>query len=501
MIALAAVLAGCQANAVSRRASSVARRSDLPAPINASPVVNPEEARGSQDVESAAAGKVHLASAEEETSAEPGALVPVAAGPSVLDLDAAIETGLAQNPDLVALRQNEDVSTAALGVAQTYPLNPWVQLRGTPLQHNTLGGSGSMYHYVLLVQQIQLAHQQQFREEAAASQLNQVRWTIHNFELLNMAQTTRLYFTALYQRGIRDLARASADLNHQLLTISETQFDAGQISSADLAIIRIDARSTGQQAELAEANYQTALLDLRRQLNLPLESAVELHGDLMEFQWRPVGEAALVQVGAAADDMALRLPRDNELIKRLADGRPDVMAAHADTETAAANFRLASASRTPDLQIGPFYQNDDFGTKYYGFQAQMDIPVMNNGKPLVRQRSAEHQQRSVTWQNLQARAELEAVAAADRYERARRLVETARPEHREDLPAELQALEQQFKAKEIDVLRIFQGRTSLIQNRRAMLDTLNELAQATAALTAASGIPPRALLMTTLAAR
>ena len=59
---------------------------------------------------------------------------------------------------------------------------------------------------------------------------------------------------------------------------------------------------------------------------------------------------------------------------------------------------------------------------------------------------------------------------------------------------ELERLEAQFKANEVDVLRIFQGRTSLINNRRAALDLLNELAQATAALTAATAIPPKALV-------
>ena len=58
--------------------------------------------------------------------------------------------------------------------------------------------------------------------------LNTVRWNILQAELLNVAQTERLYFTALYQRGIRDLARASATLNDQLLTISERQLNAGQ---------------------------------------------------------------------------------------------------------------------------------------------------------------------------------------------------------------------------------------------------------------------------------
>jgi cobalt-zinc-cadmium efflux system outer membrane protein len=459
----------------------------------------PEETEQAPSVVSAAPAEnsegganVQLASAE---VADAGAIKPVRGpDPSNLSLDDAIETGLVQNPDLVALRQSEGVSAAAFGVAQTYPFNPFVQVRATPYQLNNQGGSGSIYHYVLLIQQVQLAHQQQFREQIAASQLNQVRWNICNAELLNSAQTARLYFLALYQRGIRDLTRTNAELNEQLLRISERQVAEGSITKADVAIVRIDARSTRQQADLAEANYQTSLLDLRRQLNIPLDVPVSLTGDLTAFRWKSARDAAAAQIRSDENPVELIIADDTNLIKQLAGGRPDLMAAHADIETAYANYRLANAARTPDLQIGPFYQRDDFGTLYAGFQAQMDLPIMNNGKPLVRQRVAEQSQRQVFWQQLVNRAEVDAVSAVDRYERARRLVEAARPEFATDLPTELQRLEEQFQANEVDVLRIFQGRTSLMQNRRASLDLLNELAQATAALTAAAAIPTAVLV-------
>ncbi|HEX4149098.1 MAG TPA: hypothetical protein VHY20_08925, partial [Pirellulales bacterium] len=41
--------------------------------------------------------------------------------PATLSLMGAIETSLAQNPDLVALRRNEGVGVGVLGVAKTYP--------------------------------------------------------------------------------------------------------------------------------------------------------------------------------------------------------------------------------------------------------------------------------------------------------------------------------------------------------------------------------------------
>jgi cobalt-zinc-cadmium efflux system outer membrane protein len=420
---------------------------------------------------------------------------PVAAVPAAgiqLGLSTAIETGLAQNPDLVALRQAEGVGSATLGVAQTYPFNPYVQVQATPLQDNRNGGSGTTYHYVLLMQTIQLAHQQQFREDGASAALNTIRWNIHQAELLNLVQTERFYFTALYQRGLRDLARQSEDATRQQSTVLEKQLAAGQASAADAAISRLDYQSARQQALLAEANYQTALLDLRRHLNLPMTDELGQYGDLTQIRWRPIA-ALQNSVQRPETEMTGALNLD-ETLAVLTNGRPDVMAARSDIDVARANTNLACANRTPDLQVGPYYQRNDSGTTFFGFRAQMDLPVVNNGNPLVRQREQEQLQRSMSWQQLQVRAMREAEAAVKRYTRALEMVEASRPAVANSLPEELRKLEDQFKAGEIDLPRIFQARLSLIQSRRIYLDTLNELAQAAAAVTAATGTAPSVLI-------
>ena len=300
-----------------------------------------------------------------------------------LSIRQAIETALVQNPDLVALRQTEGVSAAALGVAETYPFNPWVQVQATPYQDARVGGPGTTAHYVLVMQQIQLAHQQQFREEAAGAALNGVRWNLLQAELLNIAQTQRLYFAAVYQQGLRDLARVIADNNAQLLTILERQLAAGAATAADVAMVRMDARSTRRQMQLAEANLQTALLDLRRQLGLSPDAEIVLDDEAFRWEWAATTKEHLTALSAT---------------------RPDVLAAHADMDAARANTNLACAARTPDLQIGPFYATNEGGINFLGFRAQMDLPVINNGMPLVRQREAELNQRAMTWQQLQLRA-------------------------------------------------------------------------------------------------
>ncbi|HVW00999.1 MAG TPA: TolC family protein, partial [Planctomycetaceae bacterium] len=246
---------------------------------------NAEDPAASSDLDQRdAAGPVQLVSADVEIDPTPAVPRPELVQ---LTLRQAIELGLDQNPDLNALRQNESVGAAAFGVAATYPFNPFVQVQATPLQNQANGGSGTVYHYVLLMQQIQLAHQQQFREEGGAAALNTIRWNIRQAELLNVAQTERLFLTALYLRDVHQLTRTNAESNAQLLKILERQLAAGQAAAADVAIVRLDARATRRQADLAEANYNTALLDLRRQLNLPAGTRIELIGGLMQWRWEP----------------------------------------------------------------------------------------------------------------------------------------------------------------------------------------------------------------------
>jgi outer membrane protein, heavy metal efflux system len=419
------------------------------------------------------------------------AATPVAE-PLRLDLIQSLETALLQNPDLTALRRNEGVSVAAVGVARTYPFNPFVQIQATPFQHAKYESPGTVYHYGLLMQQIQLGGQQRFREENALAALNSVRWNIVQAELSNVAQTERLYFTTLYLRGIRELAEAGVRLNDELLRILEKRLEAGDAAAADVAIVRLDNRAARQQARLAESNYRTALLDLKRHLNLPIAMAFEPAGDLSEWEWlSPLPPQTPRANPSEAADYASETA--TSVAASLTASRPDVLAARSDLAAARANAGLARSSRRPDLQIGPYYQRTESGTTYLGFRAQTDIPVLNNGMPLVRQREAEVRQRHAVWQQLQIRAQLEAEAAIDRYERARQSIAESGP-FSDSLPTELERLERQFLANEVDFLRVVTARTSLITARRAQLDLLNEAAQAAAAVTAASGLPPESIL-------
>jgi cobalt-zinc-cadmium efflux system outer membrane protein len=399
-----------------------------------------------------------------------------------INLSEALETALERNPALVTLRQAEPVSRAALGVARTYPFNPYVQLQALPLSRERTGGTTPVSHYVLLMQTLELAHQSRYRDAAGVAALTMTQWNIHQAELTNIAMTERMFFAALYQRGVRDLTLSLARLNEDLVGVLQRRFSAGTALTSDVALARLQAHAARQQANLTITGYNTALLDLRTQLGLFPDEPFEPRGDLLRLKWQPA-QAAISAEGAANGDAT-----------ELASGRPDVMAARADIVLSRANANLARANRVPNVQIGPYYSRDDFATTFWGFRSQVDIPVINSGLPLLRQRMAELRQREIVLEQLQTRAQLEAVAAIDRYERARKLIDNSQSQLSQALAEDVRRVETQFQAGQADLLRVYAARTGLIQTERAMLDTLNELAQAAARVTETTGLPPHALV-------
>lgn len=456
-----------------------------PVDANPSPTItsSPAEARPASAIE-LESDLVTLASAHFEPTDQPTPHEPVFSKlpQPAFNLMETISLGLAQNPDLVALRQNENVGSAVLGVAETYPYNPFAQVRVTPYQDAPAAGVGTTYHYVLLMQRIELAHQQRFRENSAASALNQIRWSIHLAELQNVGLSTRLYLTALYQQELLYLAEESHQNNLVLKNTLEKQLDAGQASGADVAIARIDAQSTAQQLRLAQANYQLALRDLKRQVGLSPETELRLADRLTQHDW-----LLPTLIADGNEDPCQRT--SPESISGWAASRPDVLAALADVDAARANLSLASAAKTPDVQVGPYYQRGRDEVTYLGLQAQMDLPVFNNGRPLERQRIAELNQRSTVWRQLFRRANLEGEAAWQRYQLAYKGLHASGLEEPIEVPNALAGLERQFQAGEVDITRVVQARNSILQNQRVRLDLYNELAQASADVIIAIGLP------------
>ena len=311
--------------------------------------------------------------------------------------------------------------------------------------------------------------------------MSQVQWNIFQGELLNVAQTSRLYFSALYQKGIYDLSRETAELNEQLLQVVERRFKANLAKAAEVMTTRVVARQTRRQSELARTTYEAALLALRQQLNLPMSSPVVLTERLADIRW-----LSLCPEGGAANERALAA--------ELVEGRPDVRAAQAGVKVFQANLGLARAARIPDLSAGPIYETASDTTKYLGLRVQMNIPIFDTGTPLVRQREAEVNQQQLTYEQLKVRAALEAEAAIDQFERVRKSAAKAAEGRPDNIATEVAEITRQFEAGQADVLAVLATQNNLLQERRLSLDLLNQLAQSASAVIQTTGLPLRRVI-------
>ena len=400
---------------------------------------------------------------------------------------------MAENPDLITIRGTNNVGEAAVNTAGVYPWNPFIQGQflpnGRPYTPGSAGNaSGQSNYYIWVMQRFELAHQRQHREDSAIAALGQIRWNIQQAELLNVAQTERLYFAALYQRQLRELAADAETLSEQLGGVIERRFKAGLATSVQNINIQVAIRQTKRQRELADAAYQASLLALRQQLGMSTNTQIDVAGDLTNYEWFTVSSAA-----CRISDSEPVVP--DLLAQNLAEARPDVMAARSAISMAQANLNLARAVRVQDIQAGPIVDTADDGTRFIGFRLQRDIGVFNNGSALANQRRTEVQQQRLTYDQLKRRASNEAAAAIDRYERARQLAAAAAREATELPPPELEQVLGEFEAGNAEILDVVAVQNNLLQESRSYLDLLNEVALSATFVTQMTAIPPERLFV------
>ncbi len=430
----------------------------------------------------------------------PAAVVPAAVSPPLggqsMTLQAALYGALTSNPDLVVLRQGGTLANApspeAVEVARHFPttLNPtlWVDYRPiTLIPPSTFGSAspggggaahhqGNYYHfgqdylYLSLRQPIELGHQTTHRYHIAKAALEQQQWTVMQAELAALMQTYRFFQTAAYNRERVRVATELAAFNDRLVETLRRRLETGQGTAADVALARVESRAARQQIKAAEQAYRTALTDLRNQIGLPETAGTA----------EPLGEFTLP---------AYIPPVDEEvMVQEALSNRPDIHAVDALVRGTCSAVKLAKGDRIPTPILGPEWEIDEAGVQYVGLVYITQVPIWNTGKPLVRQRQAEHERAAVAAEQARRRAVAQVRAAVSRWNGAADLVNDA-SKLTEALAEQVAVIERLFEAGQTDVTRLMQARQRLIQLENSRLDAVWAATQAQADLLLALGTP------------
>ncbi len=176
------------------------------------------------------------------------------------------------------------------------------------------------------------------------------------------------------------------------------------------------------------------------------------------------------------------------MIQEALASRPDIHAANALVNGTHSAVSLAKGDRIPTPIIGPQYEMDEAGVQYIGFVLIGQLPVWNNGKPLVLQREAEHRRAMVAYEQAQQRAIAQVRAAVAKWNGATELVNESAGLSK-DLDKEVASLDRLFEAGQADLTKLMQARQRLIQLENAQLDAVWQATQAQADLLLALGMP------------
>jgi len=130
-------------------------------------------------------------------------------GSPALSLEATVRYALENNPQLAALRQQHGIAAAVVVIAKTYPFNPIYQSNVLYAKGNEPGAvTNSVPETHQLTLEVQLFHQQRYRQQAAFAALTRTDWEIASQELAFSINAIRTFDTVLYRQGsstIRDI--------------------------------------------------------------------------------------------------------------------------------------------------------------------------------------------------------------------------------------------------------------------------------------------------------
>ena len=149
---------------------------------------------------------------------------------------------------------------------------------------------------------------------------------------------------------------------------------------------------------------------------------------------------------------------------------------------------MARADRIVIPSVGPYYEHDEAGITYYGVALSSPIPVLNSGKPLVRQREMEHSRDVVAVEQLPS-APSRVRASLVRWNQTKGLVARvdAATAMIQDQTAKMERL---YAAGQTDLLKLLQVRQRLIEAENAQLDMTWQATQAYSELLTAFGATP-----------
>ncbi|MBI3303362.1 MAG: TolC family protein [Deltaproteobacteria bacterium] len=389
----------------------------------------------------------------------------------LLDLPAALEQALRENPELQAKRQ-------ALGTAQgrvqqaelLFQENPRLSV-DADARHRKFSaptGRSAADVEVRLLQEIEIAGQRGYRREAAAKNLAQAEWSVADAERLLRLEVTQAFYDLLALQEKIAAQRQVLATQEALLQAGLTRFDRGDISVLELDTLRLDRDRA--QNDLMSRENEKVLAETRLRLLLGLAEPTPLTAS---------GALSAPAIDQGKDRL---LPLETLETCAFAQ-RPDLKVARLALETREAELRLAQARRIPNIALGPLYRLDN-EDQVIGGTLVVPLPFFNRNQQEIATALANL---GVSRTELAARERTirqEVHAAYTRVQLAERRLAPYGKSYLDNLGQSAAFAQKAYEAGEITIFEFSVVLDRLVQTRFRYLDAVLAYLQATVELDA-----------------
>jgi cobalt-zinc-cadmium efflux system outer membrane protein len=293
-----------------------------------------------------------------------------------LTLDQAIELALANSPALKSASMQINQSAAQ---EVTAGLRPNPVLQGDSQFLPVFNPSRFTYDNFNQIQQYDLGigylfergGKRQRRLEAARDQTEVVRFEVRDAERNLAFSVAQQFVTALLAKANLDFATQALESFRKTVAISETRYQAGDISQGDLLKIRLQALQFETDVSSARVAQAQAMVTLRQLIGYDAVAAdYQIAGEL---HYQPLAKT-LEEIQASA-----------------LQNRPDLASARQGKVAAHSQIELAKANAKQDLTATLSYSHTA-GESSSSFSFNIPLPVFNrNQGEIERTRFAETQ--------------------------------------------------------------------------------------------------------------
>ncbi len=251
-----------------------------------------------------------------------------------LTMRQAVEYALANNGELKALRNEEEVARAGLERAGRFP-NPTLELSADT--GSMTGSPDRKSASIGLSQEFLTGGKRAKRQAIAERETEEVHYQIVDRERLLAVEVKNTFYELMLAQKRRELAQRAIDLNGRLLEITRERLAVGDIPELEVNLARVEmARSEGRKIE-AERELNPLLARMRTLLGLSVGDEVNFDGSL---ERRPLAVTPA------------------EFTRLALEKRPDLKSLEASRAKGDAAIDLAAAERIPNVTLGLGYTQE-----------------------------------------------------------------------------------------------------------------------------------------------